>query len=237
MEPFNIFHSIQWDLSFLINGSISSPPPVAGPWSMLFYIIVLYYIFRVRVTFLDDLDNFSCTGRTVPSPCFVPFTIFTLYHKADSGLVCLQWLTDVKLINYHPSHHCVTPIYATEYKLNKTNKQMQLSELQASKQTRTDVLIATRQICYGKTFCAPLYSLRWNVFLALCLPTCTSAFSRICRGRSPVKTSLVTVLKYSHSSFDWKYFDYLTSRYQLPAKCIFAVQRWKVKHLAHTGQY
>ncbi len=35
----------------------------------------------------------------------------------------------------------------------------QVSQLHASKQTRTDVLITTRQICKGKSFCAHLYSL------------------------------------------------------------------------------
>lgn len=72
---------------------------------------------------------------------------------------------------------------------------MQLLELQAYKQTRTDVLISTGQICYGKMFYAPLYFLRWYVFLALCVLTCTSALSQICQGRA-----LVTALTHSNSS-------------------------------------
>lgn len=72
---------------------------------------------------------------------------------------------------------------------------MQLLEVQEYKQTRTDVLISTRQICYGKMFYAPLYFLRWFVFLALCVLTCISALSQSCQGRA-----LVTALTHSNSS-------------------------------------
>lgn len=108
------------------------------------------------------------------------------------------------------------------FRLKEANTQMRLSELQASKQARTDVLITTRQICYGKTCCAPLCSLRWSVFLALCLPSCTSALRQRCRGRSSVKTSLVTVLDYSLRCL---YFESIgsTSKY-----CMW----WKLKHVA-----
>lgn len=88
------------------------------------------------------------------------------------------------------SHTCNT------IQINKTNKQIQYSERQACTQTRTDVFIATRQICNGMMFHAPLYLLHLGqyVFLAVCLPTCSSAFSQICQGTLLDKTSLVSVL-------------------------------------------
>lgn len=108
---------------------------------------------------------------------------------------------------------CVSQIHRT-----KTNKPKQLSELRASKQTRTDVLITARQICYGKTFYAPLYPPGRYLFLAVCLPSCSSAFSQICQGRLLVRTPLVTVLQYSNLSlvfctFGWNYLFRLKEKY------------------------
>lgn len=169
-------------------------------------------------------------------------SIFSLYHNADSALAHLQWLIK-KTTRRDPNGSIITshasPSDAricNRLGLKEANTQMRLSELQASKQTRTDVLITTRQICYGKTCCAPLCSLRWSVFLALCLPSCTSALRQRCRGRSSVKTSLVTVLDYSLRCL---YFESIgsTSKYQLGAEFMFACgESWNMLHRDIQGE-